>query len=324
MSNSHKLLNRRDFLKKSGIATALAVGTGVWGYAFYSNEPVRHTEKKILTFRDFRVESSKIYPDIAISKGADVETIVRKVVDKLGGMSRFVKPGERVLIKPNASWDRQPEQAANTNPIVVSTIVKMCLEAKAKEVWVTDVTVNDAHRSFSRSGIESAVMKAGGIIKFPTTNDFVSTDFKGEALKIWPVCRFFHEVDRLINVPIVKHHALSKCTIAMKNLYGVIGGQRNLLHQDIYTSIADLATAVRPTLNIVDATRVLMRNGPTGGDISDVSEFHTVAASIDTVAIETFALRFLNLKVEDIPAIAITERRGIGTSRLKDLNVVEI
>ncbi|MFQ3574479.1 MAG: DUF362 domain-containing protein [Thermodesulfovibrionales bacterium] len=324
MSDNKGQLNRRDFLKKSGMAAILAVGSGVWGYLFYSKEPVREKEKKVFTFRDFTVESLKTYPDLAVSKGMDVEKIVRSVVDRLGGMGRFVKPGERVLVKPNASWDRQPEQAANTNPLVVSTIVKMCLEAKAKEVWVTDVTVNDAHRSFSRSGIESAVLRAGGMIKFPTSNDFVTTDLKGEVLKVWPVCRFFHEVDRLINVPIVKHHSLSKCTIAMKNLYGVIGGQRNLLHQDIYTSIADLATAIRPTLTIVDATRVLMRNGPTGGDPSDVYEYHTVAASTDIVAIETFALRFLGLKVDDIPSISIAEKRGVGTSRLRDLHIAEM
>lgn len=323
MSNT-KLINRRDFIKKSGIVASLALGAGVWGYVFYSDEPVKKTKKQIMTMKDFRVEPIKTYPDIAVAQGRDVEGITTKVVDRLGGMSRFVKPGERVLIKPNASWDRQPELAANTNPSVISAIVKMCLEAKAKEVWVTDVTVNDAQRSFARSGIEQAVLKAGGIIKFPSNNDFVDTDLKGDVLKVWPVCRFIHEIDKVINVPVVKHHSLSKCTIAMKNLYGLIGGQRNLLHQDIYTSIADLATAIRTTLTVIDATRVLMRNGPTGGDISDVSEHHTVLASIDTVAAETYALRFLHLKVEDVPAISIAENRGVGSSRLNDLHIAEV
>ncbi|TAN41218.1 MAG: DUF362 domain-containing protein [Nitrospirae bacterium] len=317
-------LTRRDFMIKTAAVCGASATVGLWGYAFYSNEPVRRQDTKIFTFKDYRVEDVKTYPDLAVSRGTDAEKMVRAAVDRIGGISRFVKPGERVLIKPNVSWDRQPEQAANTNPEVVAAVVRMCMEAKASAVWVTDVSVNDPYRCFARSGVEDAVKKNSGILKFATENDFVPTDLKGKALKVWPVSAFFHQVDKLINIPMVKHHSLSKCTMAMKNLYGVLGGQRNRLHQDINTSIADLAVAIKPTLTIMDATRILMRNGPTGGNLADVARGDTIIAGTDIVSIETYGLSFLSLKPENIPYIMMAEQRGAGTTAIKSLNIAEI
>lgn len=317
-------ISRRQFLLRTAATCGLAATTGVWGYVFYSKEPVRRSDSRILTFKDFRTEENKVYPQLAVVHGKDAEKMVRAALEKIGGMGRFVSPGEKVLIKPNVAWDRQPEQAANTNPAVVGAVVKLCLEARASEVWVTDVSVNDPYRCFARSGIDDAVKKAGGKIRVNTENDFVLTDLKGESLKVWPVSAFYHQADKLINLPVVKHHSLSKCTMAMKNLYGSLGGQRNRLHQDINTSIADLASAIRPTLTVMDATRVLKRNGPTGGNLSDVSIENTVVAGVDLVAIESYGLRFLDLKVEDVPFITIAEKRGIGISDWKSLNVAEI
>lgn len=317
-------LSRREFLLRTAATCGLAAAAGAWGYVFYSKEPVRRSGSKIFTFRDYRAEAGKVYPGLAVVHGKDAEKMVRAAVDKIGGISRFIKPGEKVLIKPNVAWDRQPEQAANTNPDVVGTVVKLCLEAKASEVWVTDNSVNDPYRCFARSGIENAVKRAGGRVRITTEKDFVLTDLKGESLKVWPVSRFYHDVDKLINLPIVKNHSLSKCTMGMKNLYGSLGGQRNRLHQDINTSIADLATAIRPTFTILDATRILRRNGPTGGDLSDVSAGDTVIAGTDIVAIESYGLRFLDLKAEEIPFILMAEKRGVGTSDLKALNIAEM
>lgn len=317
-------ISRRQFLTRAAVTCGLAATAGVWGYTFYSREPVRRTDKRILTFRDYRTEDKKVYPHLAVAHGTDAEKMVRAAVDKIGGMSRFISPGDKVLLKPNVAWDRQPELAANTNPAVVAAVVRLCIEAKASVVWVTDVPVNDPYRCFSRSGIEDAVKRSGGIVRFTKEADFVLTDLKGESLKVWPVSGFYHEADKLINIPVVKHHSLSKCTMAMKNLYGSLGGQRNRLHQDINTSIADLATAIRPTLTVMDATRILRRNGPTGGNISDVSIGNTVIAGVDIVAAETFGLRFLDLRVEDIPFILMTEKRGLGTSDLTTLNIAEM
>lgn len=317
-------MDRRQFLIKAAAASAITAGIGALGYVFYSNDPVRRQAEKIYTFKDYRVPDSKAYPRLAIAHGREVEKMARATIDKLGGMSRFINPGEKVLIKPNAGWDRQPEQAANTNPELIYAVVRLCLEAKASEVWVTDVSINDSYRCFARSGIESAVNKAGGKVKYTTENDFVLTDLKGQALGVWPVCRFYHQADKVINIPVIKHHSLSKCTIAMKNWYGVLGGKRNRLHQEINTSIADLASAIRPTLTIVDATRVLKRNGPTGGNLSDVSLENTIAAGLDEVALDSYSLRFLDLKAEDVPFIKISEQRGLGISNWKTLNFNEL
>jgi uncharacterized protein (DUF362 family) len=317
-------ISRRQFLIRTAATCGLAAATGIWGYVFYNKEPVRRSTTKIYTFRDYRTEEKNGFPHIAVVHGKEAEKMVRAAVETLGGMGRFVSPSDKVLLKPNAAWDRQPEQAANTNPAVVAAVVKLCLEARASEVWVTDVSVNDPHRSFARSGIEDAVKKAGGKIRFTTENDFVPTDLRGESLKVWPVSIFYHLADKVINLPVVKHHSLSKCTMAMKNLYGTLGGQRNRLHQDINTAIADLASAIRPTLTVMDATRVLKRNGPTGGNLSDVSAENTIVAGIDIVSVEAYGLRFLDLKVEDIPFIVMAEKRGIGTSDWKSRNIVEL
>lgn len=319
-----KGINRRQFLIRTSTTCALAAGAGLWAYIFSGDEPVRRGTEKIHTLKDFRVPESTLYPALVIVRGEEAEAMTRAAFDKLGGAARFINPGDRVLIKPNVGWDRQPEQAANTNPDVVSSIVKLCLEARAAQVWVTDVSINDPYRSFARSGIEAAVEKVGGKVKFTTENDFVLTDLKGQMLTVWPVSRFYHEVDKVINVPVVKHHSLSKCTIAMKNWYGVLGGRRNRLHQEINVSIADLATALRPTLTIVDATRVLMRNGPTGGNLSDVSQENTLIAGLDEVALDSYCLTFFNLKVPDVPFLSIAEQRKVGVTDWKSLNHVEI
>lgn len=318
------VLDRRQFIKKSAISCGVALGAGAWGYFFYSEEPVHKIKSKIYSFKDYRVPVSNAYAKLTIVHGTDTKKMVRASLDKLGGIAKFIQPRDKVLIKPNVGWDRQPEQAANTNPELVSAVVTLCRGAKASNVWVTDASVNDPYRCFARSGIEKAVLNAGGEILFSGENDFVPTNMKGELLKIWPVSRYYHQADKVINMPVVKHHSLSKCTLAMKNWYGVLGGQRNQLHQNIDISIADLAQAVRPTLTIMDATRVLRRNGPTGGNLSDVSIENTIIAGLDEVAIDSYSLQFLDLKADDVPYIKIAEQRGLGTSDWRSLHFEEI
>ncbi|MBV6339977.1 DUF362 domain-containing protein [Candidatus Magnetobacterium casense] len=318
------VLSRREFLSRAGVTGAIAMTVGVLGAIAYSDRPMRRSQETTYTFKNYRVEPSALYPTMVIAHGKDTRKMVQAAFDKLGGLSRFIKPGERVLIKPNVGWDRQPELAANTSPDVVAAVVALCLQGRASEVWVTDVSINDPYRSFARSGVEAAVLKSGGKVKFTTGDDFLQTDLKGEVLNIWPVCRYFHQVDKLINIPVLKHHSLSKCTLAMKNWYGVLGGSRNRLHQEINLSIADLASAIRPTLTIMDATRVLKRNGPTGGNISDVEVANTIIAGVDEVAIDAYSLRFLDLSVADVPFLSIAQARGVGTTDLKSLNTHEL
>ena len=328
MSSKHSRkepdISRRKFLRNTAATCGLVAATGVWGYLAYSDKSVRRSSEKIYSFKNYRTPDSKSHPSMVIVHGTEVNAMALAALNTLGGMKRFINKGERVLIKPNVGWDRQPEQAANTNPELVGAVVNLCRQAGASEVWVTDVSINDPYRSFARSGIEHAVQRTGGTVRFTTENDFVLTDLKGQVLRVWPVSRFYHEADKVINIPVVKHHSLSKCTIAMKNWYGVLGGRRNRLHQDINTSIADLATAIRPTLTIIDATRVLVRNGPTGGNLSDVSRENTILAGLDEIALDSYCLKFLNLQAKDVPYLSIGENRGLGVVEWKSHDYVEL
>jgi len=314
---------RRRFLLNAGLTAGAAAGFTALGLLSYSSEPVRRREETVHLLKDFRVEPSAVRPELAVVRGENVDHMVREAVEKLGGIGRFIAKGDRVLLKPNVGWDRQPEQAANTNPEVVGAMARLCVEAGAEEVLVTDVSLNDPARCFARSGIRAAAQEAGAEVQLPGGNDFWQTDMQGDLLKIWPVARFFHQADKVINLPLVKHHSLCGCTLAMKNWYGVLGGRRNQLHQRIYTSIVDLAAAVRPTLTVMDATRVLKHNGPTGGSLDDVSVENTLIAGLDEVAIDAYSLKFLDVEPEAVPFLALGEQRGLGQVDWRKLRVVE-
>ncbi len=316
-------LTRREFLADLAATSGVAAGTVALGLWAYSDEPVRPREVVVRRLPDFRVPPSPHHPVLAVVHGTQPEAMVREAIGRLGGIGRFVAKGDRVLIKPNVGWDRQPEQAANTNPEVVGAVARLCREAGASRVWVTDVSLNDPSRSFFRSGIRAAAERAGADVKLATPDDFVVTDMGGSLLRTWPVSRFFHEADKLINVPIVKHHSLSGATLAMKNWYGVLGGRRNQLHQDIHASIVDLASAVRPTLTVMDAVRVLKRNGPTGGSLADVAVEDTVIVGLDEVAMDAYSLRFLGIEPAAVPYLAMGESRGLGVVEWRSLNWVE-
>ena len=187
------------------------------------------------------------------------------------GSSRFVSRQDVVVIKPNIAWDRTPEQAANTNPEVVAEVVRQCWQAGAKRVIVTDVSCNEPRRCFQRSGIQAAARAEGAEVILPDPELFREVDMGGVVLKSWPVFTPFLEADKIINLPIAKHHVLTGATLGMKNWYGILGGERNRLHQQIHQSLVDLANFMLPTLTLMDCYRILLRNGPTGGNLEDVA-----------------------------------------------------
>jgi uncharacterized protein (DUF362 family) len=261
---------------------------------------------------------------LAVVHGANPTLATRKAVELVGGMGAFVSRGDVVLVKPNIGWDRVPEQAANTNPIVVATVIAMALEAGAKKVFVADNPCNDPRRTYVRSGISDAAQKAGAEVVFIEKRHYVKTNLGGEVLKDWLVYRDALDADKIINVPIAKHHGLGGVTLSMKNLMGIIGGPRNLLHQKLSESIVDLTAFFKPTLHVLDAIRVLTANGPQGGSTEDVKQLDTVAASADPVSIEAFGVTLFGKKPEDYPMIAIGEKRGIGTGDFKSRGFIEV
>ncbi len=250
--------------------------------------------------------------------------MVRAALAPLGGIARFVKRGETVLVKPNMAWDRTPEQGACTNPEVVAEVVRQCREAGAARVIVAENPVHDAARVAQRSGIAAAVAAAGGDFVLPRGSAFERTALGGSVLGDWEVLSVLFRADRLINLPIVKHHSLSLLTCGIKNNMGLIGGSRGRLHQEIHASIVDLATAFRPTLTIVDATRVMLRNGPTGGRLEDVAVRNTVAAGTDPVACDAWAARQLGLEPRDVAHVVEAETRGLGTLAAGAGGVMEV
>jgi uncharacterized protein (DUF362 family) len=253
-------------------------------------------------------------PEMAVITGDDPGHLARQAVEELGGIRRFISRGDVVLVKPNIGWDRTPEQAANTNPDVVAEIIRQCSNAGAKRVIVTDVSCNDPRRCFQRSGIAEAAQSVGAEVRLPDPAMFKEVDLQGEVLRAWPVLDLFLNADKVINIPIAKHHSLTGTTLGMKNWYGMLGGPRHQLHQKIHESLVDLADFVRPTLTIIDCYRILVRNGPTGGNLQDVLLKKTLVAGTNPVALDAYVAKaYWNLDVSSLPYLKMAANRGLGT-----------
>ncbi len=332
--------SRRELLKRAGVATAVlgaSAAAGVLlrdkgGFGVETGAGAR----QVRDYRDPNVRKDARFAELAIARGVpqpesappearpSADALVRKAMDAMGGMNRFVSRGDIVVVKPNIGWDRMPVHAANTNPDVVAAVVNLAYDAGAKRVIVADGSCNDPHRCFQRSGIWSKAYAAHAEVVLPAEHRYRTMRLKGDVLDEWPIFTTLVDADKVINVPVAKHHNLAKFTAAMKNWYGVLGGRRNRLHQNIDTSIADLATFMRPSLTIVDATRVLLRNGPQGGNIDDTREMHTVIASVDQVAADAYACTLIGQHRDNLGYLQMAHQRGIGTMYWENLRVREV
>ncbi|MBU4203723.1 MAG: DUF362 domain-containing protein [Acidobacteria bacterium] len=268
-----------------------------------------------------RLWAQSVLPDLASIQGESPAQITKTAVEAIGGMGRFITKGDRVMIKPNIGWDRRPEQAACTNPEVVRALVEMCRDAGAKEVKVMDNPCNPAQRTYLRSGIAQAAKDAGAKVPYCSEHKMKKVDLNGEWLKDWEVYTDFIETDKIINVPIAKHHSLSRVTLGMKNWLGCLGGNRNQLHQNLDAAMIDLAAYFKPVLTVLDAYRVLLRNGPQGGRPSDMEVKKTVIAGTDYVAVDALGLSFFDIKPEDMPYLRMANERGFGEFNLEKLKI---
>lgn len=263
---------------------------------------------------------------LAEASGPDPARLVREAVGKLGGMGKFVRPGQTVVVKPNLGWDRLPEEGANTHPAVVAEVCRLCLEAGAKRVRVFDRTCNDARRTYERSGARAAVeglRSDRAALEFVDEDRFEVVDLQRAAkLTRWPLYRPALEADVLINVPVVKHHGLTGVTIAMKNLMGIMGGNRGRIHQGIEDNLADVNSAVRSHLVIVDATRILLRNGPQGGGTDGVRAAHRLAATTDVVAADAWGAREFGVTPLSVASIKRAAERGLGVADLAKVPIL--
>jgi uncharacterized protein (DUF362 family) len=244
----------------------------------------------------------------------------------IGGIERFVRSGDDVIVKPNICTDYYPfEYAATTNPQVVGTLVRLCLGAGARRVRVMDSPFGGtAERAYARSGISDDTEAAGGEMEVMNRNKFVETAIpEGRDLRQWTFYQEVLDADLVIDVPIAKHHSLARLTLAGKNLMGVIQG-RNRMHSNLGQRIADLVSLVRPQLTVVDAVRILMANGPTGGNLDDVRLTNTVIASHDIVAADSYATTLFGLTGPDIPYIKAAAEMGLGTLDLDSIRIEEL
>ena len=317
-------MNRRDFIKQTAAAAAASTCIG-GGILLWGNRNINTNEiSAIYQPKDYRINIDPNRPIIAVAQGEDYRQIVVSALALMGGIEAFIAKGDKVVLKPNIGWDRTPEMGANTHPDIIAELTRLCLQAGAAKVTVVDVTCNDPQRTYNRSGIKTAAKAEGAEVIIANDSYFTEIDFGDNSLGRWQVLKPVLECDKLINVPVVKHHSLSGMTAAMKNWFGAITGPRNRLHQDIHNNIAELARLFQPTLTIEDATRVLQRNGPTGGRIEDVISYNTIVVSTDQVAAEAYITRFLNKAPSDFPFIEKAEQIGVGVSQPPENKIAKI
>jgi uncharacterized protein (DUF362 family) len=315
-------LTRREAMLQLLRAGGVAAAAGSAGYWLSTRNARPAPSPSEQAHRDHRVQSHTGLPQMAVVQNGEPRELIQRALADLGGIGRFINRGEVVVIKPNIAWDRTPEQAANTNPGLVAEVVRQCRQAGAKRVIVTDVSCNEPRRCFQRSGIQAAASAAGAEVILPDPDQFREVELGGVVLKNWPVFSPFLEADKILNLPIAKHHNLTGCTLGMKNWYGILGGERNRLHQQIHQSLADLAAFMLPTLTIMDCYRVLLRNGPTGGNLEDVALKNTVVASTDPVALDAYVAKaYWNLEPERLAYLQMAANRGLGTVEYDKLQV---
>jgi uncharacterized protein (DUF362 family) len=260
-------------------------------------------------------------PDLAVVQGGTPDLITSKAIDLLGGIKQFVSKGDVVMIKPNIAFNRTPEQAGCTNPEVVRILVKLCIDAGAKEVKVMDNPVSPAQETYKRSGIEKAAKEAGAIVLYPEPDRLKSVSIKGAYLDKQKVFTDIIEADKIINVPILKTHGLTRLTMGMKNWLGAIGGNRDAYHSRLERVIVDLSRFFKPALIVLDAYRVLAKNGPAGKTLSDVVLLKTVVAGRDIVAVDAMGASLCQVKPKSLGFLKLAYKQGLGEIDLNSLKI---
>lgn len=306
--NCHPITRRESIKKLLKISGGFAL-TGVMTWPF----------QKSLSARAGSINQNFIIEGIGQSNEYSVKTLTRKVFEAAGGIHQFISKQDVVVIKPNLSWARPPYLAATTNPEVLEAVVELCQEAGAKKVRIADHTIHDARRCFAITGAGMVAKRTGADLVYPRSSLMRNMKLQGHRLDVWPVFVPLVEADKVINLPVAKVHALSGLTLGMKNWIGAVGGRRSALHQDIHLIIVDLAQFFNPTLTLIDATRIMIANGPSGGSSSDVAVLNRLILSDDSVAADAKAAGLFDFRPQDIGFIRLGHRWGIGTYEFQKL-----
>ena len=305
-------MKRREFVRKSisaGVVTGTALSLSGMSKIWAANSPAQESF------------------DLVAIKGGEPDMMFDQAISAMGGMGKFVKKNQTVVIKPNIGWDRLPERAANTNPVLIKRIVEHCYNAGAKDVFVFDHTCDNWTKCYKTSGIEKYVKEAGGkMVPGNTENYFQEvTIARGKRLKTAKVHELILESDVFINVPVLKNHSSTKLSLAMKNLMGNVWDRRFWHKNDLHQCIADFATYQRkPDLNIIDAYNAMMKNGPQGVSKADVLNMKSQLISTDMVAIDAAAAKLFGMEPKTVPFIRIADEMNVGTMDLSQLSIKRI
>ncbi len=299
-------MDRRSFIK-AGVTTGAILALGK-----YSNALGRQPNPGAV--------------DLVAVKGGEPDVMLDKALEVFGGMKSFVKKGQKVVIKPNIGWDVEPDRAADTNPKLVGRLIQHCYDAGAKEVFVFDFTCDDGKRCYSNSGIERAAKENKATVVPGNVEGYYHrvTVEKGKSLKEAAVHELILNSDVFINVPILKHHSSSRLTIGMKNLMGVVWDRGYWHKNDLHQCIADFSTRIKPTLNIVDAYNVLMKNGPRGTSKADVTQMKSLLMSTNIVAVDAAGAKLFGVDPSTIPFINYADELNVGKKDLTKLNIQRI
>ena len=306
-----KLLPRRDFMAKMlGLATGFLAG----GFS----RPIFRT-----LGAQNRIEGSTIAVITSRSLSADaIMSMVESGFRRIGGNERFIKKGMKVVIKPNIGWNSTPEMAHNTNPDLVEAVARMCIRRGAA-VTIFDRSVNSSRMTYRRSGILQAAHNAGASIEYLDSGKYRDVRVPGGLyVDSLPVYTGILDADFVINMPIAKHHSSSRLTLSMKNLMGVIGGNRGYYHGDIHSSIVDFARTVKSDLVILDATRILTAHGPNGGTAADVKEPRTIVMGTNPVTVDAFAATLFNIQPSSLGFLKIAAREGMGEINIDKMKIL--
>jgi len=304
---------RREFLRRVGSA-AVATAAATAATEYLRRRALRAAP--VVAEPAFGNYRTGVADKLALAENLDHAAAVRAAIGALGGMGAFISKGDVVLIKPNAGFDRPPWVGATTSGQVVGAVVTLCRQAGAAEVFVADYPINDPAGCFDRSGIGPAAKAAGAKLLLPRADEFETVRIGGRRLDVWKAYYkpFRHyRVNRVIGIPTAKTHARAVVSGAIKNWYGLLGGPRSMLHQDLEMVLADLCGMLKPTLIVMDGTRLLLRNGPTGGSRGDVKDAHRILAGTDQVAIDTLMAEWLDKDPAKIEWLHLAADAGLGT-----------
>jgi len=316
--------NRRQFLDrlaKAGISITAACAAGFW---FHDSKgpTLSKNDQSNLILPDFSIDA--LGQKMSIVRGEDRVATLRMALKSLGGIETFIKKGDRVLLKVNAAFASPAMLSATTHPAIITEMTQLCFRAGAASVVVTDNPINDPASCFSLTGIADAARSAGARVLLPRNDLFSPMTVKdAKLIRNWPVLyKPFTDITKVIGMAPLKDHHRSGASMIMKNWYGLLGGRRNIFHQDIHSIIMELAMMVKPSLVILDATTSMMTNGPTGGSLSDLKNTNTMIVSTDQVAADAFGASLLEKSLDELPFIGKAEAAGIGTANYHKLNPV--